>query len=64
MLFKCKQCPLDVHTDSRIQCVSVCLIALLVFATVIITTILALNPIIILNIAQLNTGQRDFVLKP
>ncbi len=59
-----KQCPLDLQADTRLKCISLSLISLLIFATVVIVTVLAFNPIIILNIAQIKHGQRDFILKP
>ncbi len=43
---------------------SVCLIALLTFATVVVFTLIAFNPIVVLAIAETDSGQRDFVLKP
>lgn len=63
MIVGCKQCLPGMSSDTPLQCVSIAFISLLVFTTVIVSTILAFNPIILLNIAQLDTGHRDFIIK-
>ena len=59
-----KPSSLGSESTALTNCVSVCLIALLVFATVVVFTLIAYNPIVILTIAETNSGQRDFIVKP
>lgn len=58
--------PSQLASDSAslTNCVSMCLIALLVFTTVVVFTLIAFNPIVILTIAETNSGQRDFIIRP
>lgn len=46
------------------KCVTLSLITLLVFSTLVISTVLVYNPILLLEMAQMKTGRRDFILKP
>ena len=46
------------------SCLSLATMTLLVFASVVIITIIAVTPIIILGIGELPEGQRDIVLEP
>lgn len=61
---QCKSCPLPSKVNPHQQCVTLSLITLLVFSTLVVSTVLVYNPILLLQMAQMKTGERDFILKP
>jgi hypothetical protein len=59
-----KSCPLQSNVNPHQQCVTLSLITLLVFSTLVISTVLVYNPILLLQMAQMKIGERDFILTP
>ena len=59
-----KSCAIDIKSNSLMTCLTLSTMGLLVFASIVIITIISVTPIIILGIGELPEGQRDIILKP
>jgi hypothetical protein len=59
-----KACAVEIKSNSLMSCLSLATMTLLVFASVVIITIIAVTPIIILGIGELPEGQRDIIIQP
>lgn len=59
-----KLCTVKIKSNSLLSCLSVSTMCLLVFASIIIITIISITPIIILGLGEINAGQRDVLLTP
>lgn len=59
-----KLCSVSIKSNSLLSCLSVSTMCLLVFASIIIITIISITPIIILGLGEITAGQRDLILKP
>ena len=59
-----KSCLLNIKSSRLISCLSLSTMILLVFASIVIMTIISVTPIIILGIGELPSGQRDIIITP
>ena len=59
-----KFCAINMKSNSLLSCLSVSTMCLLIFASIVIITIISITPIIILGLGEINAGQRDVILTP
>lgn len=55
-------CSVRIQSNSLLSCLSVSTMCLLVFASIIIITLISITPIIILGLGEITAGQRDVIL--
>lgn len=59
-----KSCSIDIKSSNLMSCLSLSTMTLLVFASIVMMTIISVTPIIILGIGELPEGQRDIIIEP
>lgn len=55
---------MNIKSNTLLSCLSLSTMTILVFASIVMITIIAVTPIIILGIGELPEGQRDIIVEP
>jgi hypothetical protein len=59
-----KNCTVNINSGRLLSCLSLSTMCILIFASIVIITVISITPVIILALGEIDSGQRDLILTP